>query len=222
MKELIPKSWLPHLEAEFDKDYFKVLEAFLDEEYSTKKIFPSRKKIFNALELTPFEDVKVVIIGQDPYHGEGQAHGLAFSVEEGVKIPPSLRNMYKEIQDDLGIEPPQSGNLELWARQGVLLLNAVLTVEESLAASHQKKGWEEFTDAIVKSINDKREGVIFLLWGNYAKKKANSVDRSKHYILDCGHPSPLSVRFFRGCKHFSKTNELLKGMNKSPVSWTLY
>ncbi len=218
-KKQIPLSWQSKLAAEIEKPYFKQLDAFLDEELKTESIYPPAPLIFNAFEKCCFEKLKVVIIGQDPYHGEGQANGLCFSVNEEVKIPPSLRNIFKEIQSDLGKEIPSSGNLERWAEQGVLLLNAILTVRASKAASHRKKGWETFTDAVIKLISEEKEQVVFLLWGNYAQKKGEIVDENKHLILKSGHPSPLSARYFFGNKHFSKTNAYLEKCGKMKIDW---
>ena len=216
----IEKSWKAILSEEFGKDYFKSLTKFVRDEYQEYKIYPPAKEIFNAFDHCGFENVKVVIIGQDPYHGEGQAHGLSFSVKDGVKTPPSLRNIYKEVADDVGKGIPESGNLERWAKQGVLLLNATLTVLEGQPGSHQGKGWEEFTDAIIKKISDEREHVVFLLWGNFAQNKANLIDESKHLILKTTHPSPLSAhRGFLGCKHFSKTNDYLKSHGLKEIRW---
>ncbi len=218
-KKQIPLSWQSKLAAEIEKPYFKQLDAFLDEELKTESIYPPAPLIFNAFEKCCFEKLKVVIIGQDPYHGEGQANGLCFSVNEEVKIPPSLRNIFKEIQSDLGKEIPSSGNLERWAEQGVLLLNAILTVRASKAASHRKKGWETFTDAVIKLISEEKEQVVFLLWGNYAQKKGEIVDENKHLILKSGHPSPLSARYFFGNKHFSKANAYLEKCGKIGIDW---
>lgn len=219
-KPKIDSSWLAVLKDEFEKNYFKHLKQFLLEEKSKHTIYPKGDDIFNAFNLTPFDEVKVVIIGQDPYHGKGQAHGLSFSVPEGIATPPSLKNIYKELKDDLGIEYPGHGNLTHWAKQGVLLLNATLTVREKTAGSHQGKGWEQFTDSCIKAISDKKEGVIFLLWGNYAKRKGEIIDKTKHTVLVAAHPSPFSAHNgFLGCKHFSKANETLKKINKEPIKW---
>lgn len=219
-KPKIDSSWLAVLKDEFEKNYFKSLKQFLLEEKSKHTIYPKGDDIFNAFNLTPFDEVKVVIIGQDPYHGKGQAHGLSFSVPEGIATPPSLKNIYKELKDDLGIEYPGHGNLTHWAKQGVLLLNATLTVREKTAGSHQGKGWEQFTDACIKAISNKKEGVIFLLWGNYAKRKGEIIDKTKHTVLVAAHPSPFSAHNgFLGCKHFSKANETLKKINKEPIKW---
>jgi uracil-DNA glycosylase len=217
----IHDSWKPYLQDEFEKPYFKDLVNFVKNEYANNECFPPGKEIFNAFNRCPFEDVKVVIIGQDPYHGFGQANGLCFSVSDGVSHPPSLINIFKEIEQDLGIPYPKSGNLVRWAEQGVLLLNATLTVRANQAGSHQNKGWETFTDSIIKIISDKKEGVIFLLWGGYAKQKVKHVNIDKHKILASGHPSPLSANrgYWFGNKHFSKTNFLLEQVFQTPVQW---
>ena len=216
-------SWKSRLLPEFEKDYMKSLSLFLREERSRKKvIFPRGSEFFAAMNHTPFEDVKVVIIGQDPYHGLNQAHGLCFSVRRGVDIPPSLQNIFKEMKADLGIEPARHGNLEAWAKQGVLLLNATLSVESGKAGSHQKKGWEQFTDAAINHLNRERSGLVFVLWGSYAQKKGEFIDREKHLVLAGPHPSPLSAhRGFFGCRHFSKINEYLKTQGKDPINWQL-
>jgi uracil-DNA glycosylase len=216
----IEPSWKQQLQSEFEKDYFAKLTEFVRQEYSTKMVFPPAKLIFNAFEHTPFEKVKVVILGQDPYHNIGQAHGLSFSVNDGIQQPPSLVNIFKEIQDDLQIPVPVSGNLTRWADQGVLLLNASLTVVAHQANSHQGKGWEEFTDAAIKKLADEREHLVFLLWGSYAQKKSIFIDQQKHLVLKAPHPSPLSVyRGFFGCKHFSKANEYLRANGMEPIRW---
>lgn len=217
----IHESWKIHLEKEFNKPYFKDLSDFVKSEYKTHTCFPPGNQIFNAFDQCPFEDVKVVIIGQDPYHGKGQANGLCFSVNDNVSHPPSLINIFKEIEKDLGIPYPKSGNLMRWANQGVLLLNATLTVKESQAGSHQKKGWEQFTDAVIKLISNKKEHIIFLLWGGFAKQKSKIIDNTKHHILTSGHPSPLSANrgYWFGNKHFSKTNYLLEQEFRTPVLW---
>ncbi len=214
-------SWKQYLLPEFELDYMRELRGFLRAEKAAgKTIFPEGKNIFNALNATAFDKVKVVILGQDPYHGPGQAHGLCFSVQDGIAIPPSLRNIYKELSQDIGITPATSGNLQAWAEQGVLLLNAVLTVESGLAASHQKKGWERFTDSIVSLLNDKRDNLVFLLWGSYAQRKGEMIDRSRHLVLESVHPSPLSAsRGFFGNHHFSKTNAYLIEHHKTPIDW---
>lgn len=216
-------SWKQALSAEFASPYMQKLKEFLlAEKNAGKQIFPKGAEYFRALDLTPLQAVKVVILGQDPYHGAGQAHGLCFSVQPGVRTPPSLVNIYKELQSDLGIAPVQHGFLESWARQGVLLLNSVLTVEEARAASHQGQGWEKFTDAIIRTVNDECDGVVFLLWGAYAQKKAAFVDETKHLVLKSPHPSPLSAHNgFFGNHHFSKANEFLISRGKQPIDWQL-
>jgi uracil-DNA glycosylase len=216
----IEESWKEILKDEFEKPYFKILTDFVRKEYQTQTVYPPAKLIFNAFDLCPFDKVKVVIIGQDPYHGPGQAHGLCFSVNDGIDVPPSLVNIYKEIKEDLGIEPPASGNLERWAKQGVLLLNATLTVRARTAGSHQNKGWEEFTDRVIKELSEKRKDVVFMLWGSYAQKKGAIIDTKKHCVLTSVHPSPLSAyRGFLGCKHFSKANEYLKSKGLAEICW---
>ncbi|MFP4557144.1 MAG: uracil-DNA glycosylase [Bacteroidales bacterium] len=219
---IIEKSWKQVLLDEFKKEYFAKLKLFLLEEKKKHRIFPASSNIFNAFKYTPFNNVKVVIIGQDPYHGPGQAHGLCFSVPKGITIPPSLTNIYKEINSDLHLPMPSHGNLEHWANQGVLLLNATLTVRAHQAGSHQNKGWEQFTDAAIKAISEKREGVVFLLWGAYAQEKSKIIDSSKHHILKAPHPSPLSAhRGFFGCKHFSLTNNILINNNIEAINWSV-
>ncbi len=219
---VIQESWRQVLDSEFNKPYFSSLKQFLVEEKKHRRVFPPGPFIFNAFNHTPFTDVKVVLIGQDPYHGYGQAHGLCFSVPDGVPKPPSLVNIFKELQSDLGLPAPVSGDLTKWTLQGVLLLNATLTVRENQAGSHQGKGWETFTDAAITALSSQREGLIFLLWGNFAISKRDLIDQSKHFILTAPHPSPLSAsRGFFGCRHFSKTNDLLKGMGKEPIDWSL-
>jgi len=218
----IEESWKKILQKEFDSEYFRLLKLFLVEEKNKFTIYPQGKNIFAAFNLTPFEKVKVVIIGQDPYHGTGQAHGLCFSVQEGIKPPPSLVNIYKEIEDDLGIKIPSTGNLTYWAEQGVLLLNATLTVRSSQAGSHQKKGWETFTDAVIKVLSERKQGLVFILWGNYAQAKIPLINSEKHFILKAAHPSPFSAfSGFFGCKHFSKTNQILIEQGKEPINWQL-
>lgn len=212
-------SWKSQLQDEFQKDYFVKLTDFVRNEYATKQVFPPAKLIFNAFDHTPFDRVKVVILGQDPYHGDGQAHGLSFSVNDGVRIPPSLVNIFKEINTDLGVPIAKSGNLTRWADQGVLLLNATLTVEAHQAGSHQKKGWETFTDAAIRVLNDKRDNLVFLLWGAYAQKKAEFIDPNKHLILTAAHPSPLARGAFFGSKHFSATNKYLESKGIVPIEW---
>lgn len=214
--------WLDALHSEFQQEYFIALKQFLLEEKRLYKIYPPGDRIFAAFDFTPFDNVKVVLLGQDPYHGEGQAHGLCFSVPQGVKPPPSLVNIFQELQNDLGIAPPAHGNLEKWAQQGVLLLNATLTVRANLAGSHQKKGWENFTDAVIRTLSEQKEHLVFLLWGNYAQAKEALIDTSRHAVLKAAHPSPFSVyRGFYGCRHFSRTNELLAGYGKTPIDWNL-
>lgn len=217
----IEKSWQEQLATEFKKDYFKDLTSFVQSEYKNTKCYPPASEIFSAFNHTPFNEVKVVIIGQDPYHGEGQANGLCFSVADGIAHPPSLKNIFKELKEQLDIDIPVSGNLERWAQQGVLLLNATLTVKAQSAGSHQKKGWEQFTDAVISKISEKREGVVFLLWGGYAKKKGRKVDTDKHLVLTSGHPSPLSANrgFWFGNSHFKETNEYLLKKEKAPIKW---
>jgi uracil-DNA glycosylase len=218
----IEESWKVALKDEFQKDYFIKLKEFLIEEKTKNIIYPPGPYIFNAFNTTPYSAVKVVLLGQDPYHGPGQAHGLCFSVPDRIPKPPSLINIFKEIQTDLGIPFPKGGNLENWAKQGVLLLNATLTVRAHQAGSHQKKGWEQFTDAAITSLSANCSGIVFLLWGAYAQAKVSIIDQSKHYILTAPHPSPLSVtRGFFGCKHFSKTNELLRMQGKSEINWSI-
>ncbi len=213
-------SWKEHLKDEFEKPYFKELADFVKNEYRIRTVYPPPKFIFNALDSVPFEKVRVVILGQDPYHGPGQAHGLSFSVPDGTPMPPSLRNIFKEIHDDLGLPVPDSGNLQHWADQGVLLLNATLTVESGKAGSHQGKGWEQFTDAVIKKLSDERGGLVFLLWGAYAQKKGAMIDRKKHLVLTAAHPSPLSAaNGFFGCKHFSKTNAYLRSRGGTEIQW---
>ena len=216
----IEESWKQRLANEFRKEYFVKLVQFVKEEYGKHTVYPTGKNIFNAFDRCPFDNVKVVIIGQDPYHGPGQAHGLCFSVLDGVAFPPSLVNIFKEIYDDLGSSLPKTGNLTRWADQGVLLLNATLTVRAHQAGSHQNKGWEEFTDAAIGRLASERDQVVYLLWGSYAQKKCEVIDRTKNLILEAPHPSPLSAtRGFFGCRHFSITNEYLKEKGKEPVTW---
>lgn len=216
-------SWLEHLKAEFNKPYMQELKMFLQTQKQQKKIiYPHSSNIFAALKYTPLDKVKVVILGQDPYHGYNQAHGLSFSVLPGIKPPPSLQNIYKELYTDLNVKPVTHGFLQSWAKQGVLLLNSVLTVEKGLAASHQGKGWELFTDKIISLLNQKSEPVVFMLWGSHAQKKASFVDESKHFVLKAAHPSPFSAhRGFLGCKHFSKANTKLEQWGKEPINWQL-
>lgn len=216
----IDDSWKNVLWNEFNSPYFETLKQFLVEEKSRYVVFPPGKLIFNAFNLTPFDKVKVVIIGQDPYPNEGQAEGLCFSVPEGVELPRSLVNIYQEIRSDLGINTPRSGSLVRWAEQGVLLLNATLTVRAHSIGSHQNKGWETFTDAAIKALSSQREHLVFLLWGNYAKQKSALIDTSRHSVLTAAHPSPLSAsKGFFGCRHFSKTNQILKAWGEEPIMW---
>ncbi len=220
MQVTLEPSWKGQLTEEFEKPYFQKLVDFVKEEYGSNTIFPPGQMIFNAFDSCAFDDVKVVILGQDPYHGPGQAHGLCFSVPDGVPPPPSLVNIYKEIQSDLGINPPKSGNLQRWANQGVLLLNATLTVRAHQAGSHQQKGWEEFTDAAIRKLAEKRTGIVYLLWGSYAQKKGAFIDPNNNLLLKAPHPSPLSAhRGFLGCRHFSKTNEFLTQNSHSKIDW---
>ncbi len=222
--EIQPKlesSWLQVLEKEFKKEYFKTIKKTLvDDIQAHKVLYPPMPLIFNSFNITAFDDVKVVILGQDPYHWPNQAHGLSFSVQDGVLFPPSLKNIFKEIKEDIGKEIPASWNLERWAREWVLLLNAILTVRAGEPASHAKIGWEQFTDAVIKTISDKKEGIVFLLWGNFAKSKKALIDINKHFVLEASHPSPLGAhKGFFGCKHFSKTNEILKKLGKKEIEW---
>ena len=220
MNVSIEKSWEKLLKEEFEKEYFSNLANFVKQEYKTHTVYPKGKDIFKAFNFCPVNEVKIVILGQDPYHGPGQAHGLCFSVPEGTAIPPSLINIYKEINSNLGKEIPKTGNLEHWAKQGVLLLNATLTVRARQAGSHQNKGWESFTDAVIKKISDKKENLVFMLWGSYAQKKGQVIDASKHHILKSPHPSPFSAHTgFLGNKHFSKTNEFLKSKSLKEIEW---
>ena len=218
----IEQSWKNALAGEFDKPYFASLVRFLHHEKAVgKRIYPPGSQIFNAFELTPVDKLKVVILGQDPYHGPGQAHGLSFSVPEGIPAPPSLKNIFKEIETDLGIRMSGYPNLEKWARQGVLLLNAVLTVQAGAAASHSKIGWQEFTDAVIRYISENCDGVVFMLWGNFARGKRELIDLSRHHVLEAAHPSPLARGAFFGCRHFSQTNNILVSQGKTPIDWQL-
>ncbi len=220
LQELLPKDWSELLAAEFEKPYFTELDHFVEQEYSTQEIFPPREQIFRALEWCSVERVRVVIIGQDPYHGEGQANGLCFSVADGVPHPPSLRNIFKEVSQQMNCEIPKSGNLERWARQGVLMLNAVLTVRAHEAASHANKGWEKFTDAIVEAVAREREGVVYMLWGNYAKKKGAKLDGERNYLLNAAHPSPLSVRHrVKDIPQFTAANDYFRERNEAAIEW---
>ena len=216
----IEESWKRRLSDEFEKPYFLDLTNFVRQEYTNKQIFPPGKLIFNAFQQSPFDRTKVVIIGQDPYHGPGQAHGLCFSVPEGIELPPSLQNIFREINEDLGIAPPANGNLERWASQGVLLLNATLTVKANRAGSHQNRGWELFTDRVIRLLTEEKEHLVFLLWGSFAQKKGEFIDRNRHLVLTSPHPSPLSsYRGFFGNRHFSKTNEYLVRQGIEPIQW---
>lgn len=220
MEVKISEDWKRVLQPEFDKPYFEQLTSFVRSEYASRKIFPQGRNIFRAFDKCPFENVKVVVIGQDPYHGDGQANGLCFSVNDGVQFPPSLQNIFKEIHDDIGTPFPASGNLDRWAEQGVLLLNAVLTVRAHEAASHAGKGWEQFTSAVVKALSEQRQGIVYMLWGSYAQNKGSIVDPARNLILKSVHPSPLSAyRGFFGCRHFSKANEYLRSTGKTEIAW---
>lgn len=220
MDVAINNSWKERLKTEFEKNYFKQLVDFVKDEYAQHKVFPPGRLIFSAFDHCPFNDTRVVIIGQDPYHGVGQANGLCFSVSEGIRTPPSLINIFKEIKDDLGKSIPASGNLERWADQGVLLLNATLTVRAASPGSHQNKGWEEFTDAVIRILNEEKEHLVFMLWGSYAQKKGAIIDRSKHLVLESAHPSPFAAhRGFFGNKHFSKCNDYLRENGLPPIDW---
>ena len=218
----INNDWKEILEEEFKKEYFLKLKEILEEEYKNYTVYPPKKDILNAFLLTPYSEVKVVLLGQDPYHQRGQAHGLAFSVNYGIKTPPSLVNMYKELQDDLGLYIPNNGFLEKWAKQGVLLLNTTLTVRDSQANSHSGIGWQTFTDNVIKSLNEREKPIIFILWGNNAKSKEKFIDTNKHYILKGVHPSPLSAnKGFFGCKHFSEANRILKNLGEKEIDWQI-
>lgn len=220
-KTMLEASWQPVLGPEFEKPYMQQLRTFLRHEKDQKKIiYPKSANVFQAFALTPFDAVKVVVLGQDPYHGPNQAHGLCFSVAKGVPLPPSLQNIYKELNTDLGIPPAKQGCLENWAKQGVLLLNSVLTVEQSRAGSHQGKGWEMFTDKVVSVLNEQKKGLVFLLWGAYAQKKGQYIDTSRHCVLKAAHPSPFSAyQGFFGCRHFSTANQYLQQVGKTPIDW---
>ncbi len=218
----IEASWKALLQEEFDKPYFAGITGFVRNEImSGKTVYPPGPRIFNAFDKTPFDKVKVVILGQDPYHGPGQAHGLCFSVQRGVKPPPSLVNIFKELQDDLGITPPHHGCLEQWANEGVFLLNTVLTVQAGQPMSHSKIGWQTFTDAVIRKLSDEKRGLVFLLWGNPARAKKELIDTGKHFVLEAAHPSPLAGGRFSGCRHFSKTDELLLQQGLTPIDWKL-
>lgn len=216
----IAESWMPMLSGEFEKAYFKQLADFVESAYETTVVYPPSSQVFRAFELCPFRKLKVVVLGQDPYHQAGQAHGLSFSVPDGQAHPPSLRNIFKELQADVQKPIPSSGNLTSWAQQGVLLLNATLTVQQALAGSHQKRGWEQFTDAVIRKISEQAQHIVFILWGNYARKKQELIDQSKHLLLTSAHPSPLSAnRGFFGNQHFSKANQYLQSKNKEVIKW---
>ena len=222
MKTKIGNDWNGVLKDEFEKEYFEKLTDFVKTEYKSEVCFPPVKDIFNAFEMCSFSNTKIVILGQDPYHGKGQAHGLSFSVPEGMKIPPSLRNIFKELTSDLGVDSPTQGDLTSWAKQGVLLLNATLTVRKSSPGSHQKQGWEEFTDSVIKTISNKKESVVIVLWGKFAEQKVSLIDESKHCIITSSHPSPFSAhRGFLGSKPFSKTNEFLEKKGIEKIDWEL-
>ena len=219
---LIHESWKDQLIEEFNLPYFQNLKEFLVKEKTEHVVYPPGNKIFSAFDHTPWDEVKVVILGQDPYHGHGQAHGLCFSVPPGIKSPPSLVNIFKELQTDLGIPIPPHGNLEAWGDQGVLLLNANLTVRAKQAGSHQNKGWEQFTDSVIRMLSEQKEGLVFILWGRFAQAKEELVDGRKHHILKAAHPSPFSAHSgFLGCKHFSRTNTILEGHGKDPINWAI-
>ena len=221
MEVKIEQSWKSLLATEFEKPYFQNLVQFVKSEYRDHTVYPPGKEIFSAFEHCPFDQLRVVIIGQDPYHGPGQANGLCFSVKDGISFPPSLRNIFKEIQSEYGTAYPGSGDLSRWARQGVLLLNATLTVRARTAGSHQKKGWEEFTDAVIRTVNENMEHVVFILWGAYAQKKGQIIDTNKHLVLSSAHPSPFSAdRGFFGNKHFQRTNEYLQSLGKAAIDWS--
>jgi uracil-DNA glycosylase len=217
----LPQSWLDVLGDEFEKPHMQQLRAFLVEEKKQYRVFPPGDEIFSAFHHTPFDKLKAVIIGQDPYHGANQAHGLCFSVRKGIAVPPSLENIFEELKNDLGIPPARHGDLSCWADQGVLLLNAVLTVRQGQAASHQNKGWEQFTDRVIEELATRKSGLVFLLWGKAAQTKAARVDRQKHHILMAAHPSPYSADRFFGCRHFSKANAYLEGRGQAPIQWEL-
>lgn len=220
MNVKIESSWEQELHAEFEKPYFKSLVEFVKNEYQTQKVYPPGSLIFSAFNHCPFEKTKVVIVGQDPYHGHGQANGLCFSVNDGINLPPSLKNIFKELANDLNLHIPDSGNLEKWATQGILMLNATLTVRAKSAGSHQKKGWETFTDEVLRIVSERKENIVFILWGAYAQKKGAFIDTSKHLVLKAAHPSPFSAHNgFFGCSHFSKTNHFLQNKGLSSIDW---
>ncbi len=218
----IEDSWKEALKQEFEQPYFQSIATFLrKEKQKGKKIYPPGSLIFNAFNSSPFSETKVIILGQDPYHNPGEAMGLSFSVPKGVRVPPSLRNIYKELKDDLGITPPQHGDLTKWAEQGVLLLNAMLTVEHKSAGSHRKIGWQDFTNAVIRKLSEERDGLVFMLWGGFARKKKELIDRDKHLVLEAAHPSPLAGGAYFGSRHFSKANEYLQQQGKEPIDWSL-
>ena len=221
MNDFIAPDWKKKLKPELERPYFKELLSFVEKEYAESDCFPQPENIFKAFEFSSFEETRVVIIGQDPYHGFGQAHGLCFSVQPGTKVPPSLVNIFRELKEDLGKPVPQHGNLVDWAKQGVLMLNATLTVRKGEAGSHKGKGWEKFTDAVIQTLSEEREGIVFLLWGTPAQKKGRKIDESKHLVLRSGHPSPLAANrgYWFGNRHFSKTNEYLVSNGKAPIEW---
>ena len=215
----IEPSWKDALAEEFVQEYFKDLSSFVREEYLTQKVYPPPKEVFRAFDLCPFDQVKVVIVGQDPYHGKGQANGLSFAVDTSVRNPPSLQNIFKEIQNDLGVTPKNSGDLSRWAKQGVLMLNAVLTVRAGAPASHKGHGWEEFTDAVISKLDEQKEHIVYMLWGKYAQEKGANIDREKNLVLTSGHPSPYSAHLFHGNHHFSQCNKYLKEHDEKPINW---
>ncbi len=221
MNGMLPASWQDVLGDELDKPYFKELTEFVEEERARGPVYPPREEVFAALEATPYQDVKVLVLGQDPYHGPGQGHGLCFSVRPGVRVPPSLRNLYRELHDDLGVPVPDNGYLMPWARQGVLLLNAVLTVRGGEANSHKNKGWEQFTDAVIRAVADRRDPAVFVLWGNYAQKKLRLIDTERHAVVAGAHPSPLSARKFFGSRPFSQIDEAVAAQGHTPIDWRI-
>lgn len=215
----IHDSWKASLQNEFQKEYFLNLSSFVREEYLNTTVYPPPKQVFRAFDLCPFDEVKVVIVGQDPYHGKGQANGLSFAVEKSMRIPPSLQNIFKEIRQDLGIEPENSGDLTRWAKQGVLMLNAVLTVRAASPASHKGRGWEEFTDAVIQELSEKKKNIVYMLWGKYAQEKGAAIDRDNNLVLSSAHPSPYSAKLFHGNHHFSQCNEYLEKQGMKPIDW---
>ena len=222
LREMVPASWRSKLSAEFDKPYFSQLETYLTSEYASETVYPPQAEIFSAFELVKYDDVRVLLFGQDPYHGPGEAHGLSFSVKPGITIPPSLRNIYKEMQSDVGITPPKSGYLLPWAQQGVMMLNAVLTVRHKSPNSHQKQGWEKFTDAVLKKLNERQDPMVVILWGGKAQAKAKYIDQKRHFVLTGAHPSPLSAHNgFFGSKPFSAINAKLQEWGKAPIDWQI-